>query len=199
MTRKIWLDSGDSLRLPQIHRKGKNSMAGTIGAFWGIMGVFLLIGGAVYRLIPLALAAFYSPFRWYHWLAWTASVLIMAHAEGYSGFQLHFSPRVAARALYLREHPKTLHIIFAPLFCMGYFHATRRRQAVSLSLTAGIIGLVLAIRRVPQPWRGIIDAGVVVGLAWGFVSLLWFAARAFTGRGCDHSPEVPENSPRMLP
>jgi hypothetical protein len=177
-------------------------MAGTIGAIWGITGVLLLIGSAVYRLTPLAFAAFSSPFRWYHWLAWTASVLIMAHAEGYRGFQRHFSPRVIARTLYLREHPKPLHLILAPLFCMAYFHATRRRQAVSLSLTAGIIILVLAVHRVPQPWRGIVDAGVVTGLAWGLVSLLWFAAKAFTGRPCDHSPEVPEShhpDPPVIP
>ncbi len=173
-------------------------MAGTIGAIWGMTGVILLIGSAVYRLTALALAAFSSPFRWYHWLAWTASVLIMAHAEGYRAFQQRFSPRVAARALYLRDHPKTLHIIFAPLFCMGYFHATRRRQAVSICLTAGIIVLVLAVHQVPQPWRGIIDAGVVVGLAWGLFSLLWFATRAAAGR-CDYSPEVPESSSSNSP
>lgn len=168
-------------------------MAGTFGAIWGITGVFLLLGSAVYRLTPLALAAFSTPFRWYHWLAWAASVVIMAHAERYRGFQQRFSPRVAARALYLRDHPKVLHVIFAPLFCMGYFHATRRRKTVSISLTAGIIVLVLAVHQVPQPWRGIIDAGVVVGLAWGLVSLLWFSARAVAGR-CECSPEVPESS-----
>jgi hypothetical protein len=108
-------------------------MAGTIGVVWGITGVLLLIGSAVYRLTPLALAAFSSPFRWYHWLAWSVSVLVMAHAEGCRGFQQHFSPRVIARALYLREHPKPLHIILAPLFCMAYFHATWRRQGSSFS------------------------------------------------------------------
>jgi hypothetical protein len=99
--------------------------------------------------------------------------------------------RGSDRALYLRQHPKPLHLILAPLFCMAYFHATRRRQTVSISLTAGIIVLVLAVHRLPQPWRGIVDAGVVIGLAWGVVSLLWFAARAFAGRACDCSPEVP--------
>ncbi len=173
-------------------------MAGTFGAIWGITGVFMLLGSAVYRLTPLALAAFSSPFKWYHWLAWTASVLIMAHAEGYRGFHQRFSPRVAARALYLRDHPKALHIIFAPLFCMGYFHATRRRKTVSISLTVGIIVLVLAVHQIPQPWRGIIDAGVVVGLAWGLVSLFWFAARAAAG-WCECSPEVPESSPSNSP
>ncbi len=170
-------------------------MAGLIGSIWGIAGVLLLLGSAVYRLAPLALSAFSSPFQWYHWLAWAVSIAGMAHAEGYRGFQLHFSPRVVARALYLKEHPRLLHVIFAPLFCMGYFHATRRRQTVSITLTAGIIVLVLAVRRVPQPWRGIVDAGVVTGLAWGIISLFWFCIKAFLRGSCGSSPEIPENDP----
>ncbi len=170
-------------------------MAGKLGAIWGIAGVFFLLGSAVYRLAPLALAPLAAPLRWYHWLALVASILFMAHAEGYRGFQQQFSPRVAARARYLRDHPRPLFVALAPFFCMGYFHATRRRQVVSLFLTAGIVVLVLAVRRVPQPWRGIIDAGVVTGLVWGLVSLAWFTIRAFTAETFDYSPEVPENVP----
>ncbi len=169
-------------------------MTGTIGAIWGILGVLLLLGSAVYRLAPLAAAAFSVPLTWYHWLAWVLSVLVMAHAEGYRGFQMHFSPQVAARARYLKEHPRPLHLVFAPLFCMGYFHATRRRQIVSLSLTAGIIVLIIIVHHMPQPWRGIIDAGVVTGLVWGIGSLIWFAVRAFTGHSFNYSPEVPESA-----
>ncbi len=179
--------------IASIAAKRNSRLAGTVGSLWGIAGVLLLLGSAVYRLTPLALAAFTAPFQWYHWLAWTMSIAVMAHAEGYRGFQLHFSPRVAARALYLKEHPRILHVIFAPLFCMGYFHATRRRKIISTSLTAGIMVLVLAVRRVAQPWRGIIDAGVVTGLAWGVVSLFLFSIKAFSRGTCGCSPEVPEN------
>lgn len=76
---------------------------------------------------------------------------------------------------------------------MGYFHATRRRQIISLSLTAGIIVLILAVHRLAQPWRGIVDAGVVVGLVWGVVSLFWYSIKAFATGTCDCSPEVPES------
>ncbi len=174
-------------------------MTGTIGAIWGIAGVLLLLGSAVYRLTPLTLAAFSVPFQWYHWLAWVLNILFMAHAEGYRGFQLHFSPRVAARALYLREHPKLVHVILAPLFCMGYIHATERRKTISMSLTAGIIVLILIVHRMPQPWRGIIDVGVVTGLVWGIVSIIWFAGKAIAGHGFDCSPEVPEPSELTSP
>jgi hypothetical protein len=78
---------------------------------------------------------------------------------------------------------------------MGYFHATRRRKIVSYSLTSGIVLLILAVHHLAQPWRGIIDGGVVIGLVWGIISILWFTVRAFSGNCFDYSPEVPEHSP----
>ncbi len=157
----------------------------------------LLLVSAVYRLTPLAAEAFSSDFLWYHWASLALIALVMAYAEGYVGFQQRFSPRVAARAKYLREHPRAFLVLFAPFFCMGYFHATKRRKATSLSLTAGIIVLVLLVRLLPQPWRGIIDAGVVIGLAWGVISLLVFSVLAFTSEKFDYSPETPESDRRQ--
>ena len=173
----------------QVSREGH--LIGSVGAVWGVAGVALLLGSAVYRMTPRALAAFAVPFGWHHWLALAASILFMAYAEGVRGFQQQFSPRVAARARYLREHPEGWHVIFAPLFCMGFIHATRRRKIISLSVTAGIVVLVLAVHRLPQPWRGIIDAGVVAGLGWGLVSLLWYAVAGLTRKDFPYSPEVP--------
>jgi DMSO/TMAO reductase YedYZ heme-binding membrane subunit len=114
----------------------------------------------------------------------------MAYAEGYRGFQKGFSPRVAARAKYLKDKPDLMRSLLAPFFCMGYFHASRKRKIVSISLTIAIIGLVLMVGRVPQPWRGIIDVGVVIGLAWGIISLFIFTVQAFTSKEFKYSPEV---------
>jgi hypothetical protein len=165
---------------------------GAAGAIWGLTGVFLLLGSAVYRLSPLAAAAFSHDLSWYHWISLALVVLFMAYAEGYRGFQQRFSPRVAARAKYLREHPRALHVLLAPFFCMGYFHATRRRKITSISVTMGIVLLIVLVHFSPQPWRGIIDAGVVIGLVWGLVSLILFSIRAFTSTDFGYSPEVPE-------
>lgn len=166
-------------------------MMGKFGAFWGLAGVFLLIGSAVYRLTPLAIEAFSYDWSWYHWSGFALIIFFMAYAEGYRAFQQGFSPRVAARARYLRAHPGVLHVILAPLFCMAYFHAPRRRQITSISVTAGIIILVVLVRLLQQPWRGIIDGGVVVGLAWGLVSLFIFGLQALTKERFDYAPEVP--------
>jgi len=165
---------------------------GGFGAFWGLAGVALLLGSAIYRLTPLAIDAFAYDWSWYHWLSFALMIFFMAYAEGYRAFQQGFSPRVAARARYLRDHPNVLHALLAPLFCMAYFHALKRRQIVSISVTAGIIVLVILVRLLPQPWRGIIDGSVVVGLAWGLVSLVVFSSQAFTAEHFPYSPEVPE-------
>ena len=165
---------------------------GLLGATWGLTGVFLLLGSAVYRLSFVAIAALSSDFLWYHWVSLSLSVLFMGYAEGYRAFQQGFSPRVAARAKYLKNHPNILHVLLGPLFCMAFFYAPLKRKITSVSVTAGVIILILLVRLMPQPWRGIIDLGVVVGLAWGFVSLIIFSFLAFRSDTFDYSPEVPE-------
>jgi len=61
---------------------------------------------------------------------------------------------------------------------MGYIHATNRRKILSIGLTIMIICFVIIARLLPQPWRGIVDAGVVVGLAIGVISIFYFLALA---------------------
>jgi hypothetical protein len=167
-----------------------------IGAYWGLAGVMLLLGSAVYRLAPIAAESLASKWHWYHMSAFIVVLVFMAYAEGYRAFQLAFSPRVAARARYLLTHSNLLHIVLAPLFCMAYFHAPRRRRITSLSVTAGIIMLIILVRLLPQPWRGIIDCGVLVGLVWGLVSLAIFGYQALTRQTFTYAPEVPDKTTR---
>ena len=166
-------------------------MLGTISAIWGIVGLSLILGSALVRLYPHARELAQTPFAGYHWAALIASLLFMGYAEGYKGFQCRFSPRAAARALYLKNHPTFMRALFAPFFCMSFFHATRKRRMVSYSLTAMIILLIVMVRHLAQPWRGIVDAGVLLGLAWGLISLWIFTAQAFFGQGFKTSPETP--------
>jgi len=166
---------------------------GAFGAIWGVTGVVLLLASAVYRLFGAALGALSSPWLWYHGVFFLFVIVFMAYAEGYRAFQQRFSPRVAARAKYLMSHPRIFRVLFAPIFCMGFFHATKKRKITSISVTAGIIVLVLLVRAVPQPWRGIVDLGVVVGLTWGIVSIVMFSAKAFSSDTFAYSPDVPDS------
>ena len=72
-------------------------MLKTGGALWGVVGVLMLLGSAVYRLSFPARDAFSHDFFWYHWVALALIALFMAYAEGFRAFQQGFSPRVAAR------------------------------------------------------------------------------------------------------
>ena len=82
-------------------------------------------------------------------------------------------------------------VLLAPLFCMGYYHTTRRRLISAYVLTVLIVLFILGFHQLPQPIRGLLDAGVVVGLTWGLVSVYVFSFRALTNNEYTHSPELP--------
>lgn len=70
------------------------------------------------------------------------------------------------------------HKLFAPAFCIGYFHGTRARVTTSWAVTTTIFFVVIAVRHLANPYRAIIDAGVIVGLLWGTVSVLLLYLRS---------------------
>lgn len=159
--------------------------------FWGLGGILLLLGSAIYRLTPKALAAFETPLTPSSWLFLAFCVLFMGFYEGYKGFQQRFSPRSAARILFLSQKPSWIRLLFAPFFIMGYFHAVKKTQLTAIFLTIGMIILVILVRFCPQPWRGFIDCGVVLGLFWGMLSLLYYTLKGFSQKQYPHDPCVP--------
>ena len=145
-----------------------------LGYIWGVGGVLILLLFAIYRLAPMALALEGASMKITHWACLAFSISYMAYAEGIKGFHQGFAPRLVKRALYLKQNPNISHVIFAPFFCMGYFYATKKRQITSLGLTGLIVCFVILVRLISQPWRGILDAGVVTGLTIGCGSILYF-------------------------
>ena len=169
-----------------------NSFFGAFGAAWGLFGVTALLVYAVYRLGNMTIAGFAHDLDWRHWILLVVNGLFMALAEGYRGFQKNYAPRVVARARHLLDNPVPLHVMVAPLFVMGFFFTTRRRLVSTWLLTVMIVTLIILFQYLNQPWRGMLDFGVVVGLSWGITSIVCFSARALTGASFDHSPELPE-------
>ena len=163
---------------------------GRIGAVWGIAGVVLLLGSAVARLTPFAVDAVRAGLTPQQWMAWVASIAFFAYTNGYRVFQRQWSPRIVARAQALAADPTPFRVALAPLFCMAYFGATPKRRAIAWGVTLGVAVLVVLVRHLAQPWRGIIDAGVVVGLGWAVVAIVWFAVRALQGHTPPASPEL---------
>ena len=163
---------------------------GRLGAAWGAAGVLALLVFAVVRLAPKVREAYVLGLDRTHWIALIGFAAFMAYSEGYRGFQLRFSPRTAARVRYLRDRPSLLRSALGPLFAMGFFHANPRTLIVAYALTAMVVTLVVAIQWLAQPWRGIIDAGVVLGLSWGIVSLVASLSAALRQAEYAVSPEI---------
>lgn len=180
-------DSADSAALTP-------SWLGAVAAGWGITGVLLLLSHAVYRLAPRAVEAATSGLSALDWAIYVGIVVFFAYTEGYKSFHKAFSPRVVARAVYLARHPVWWHAVLAPAYVMGFFFATRKRKIVTWVLTVGIIGLIVLVRRLPMPWRGYVDGGVIVALTWGAVAIVVFAIRALQGVVPTTDPDVPAGS-----
>lgn len=147
--------------------------------FWAYLGVFALLGQAIYRLTPLALEPLGPPdqLRGLAWLYWGWAIASV-YLEGYRGFHLRFVPRVARRVELLVAKPTLLRSIFAPAFVMGYFDAPLADKRAAWGVTLAVFFAVIVVRTFSQPWRGIIDAGVVSGLGAGMLSLAWAALRS---------------------
>ena len=165
-------------------------------SLWAILGVCGILLQAIIKLSPIALQPIIqqdlSGIQWLFFGLWS---VFMIYTEGYRGFQKAFSPRVVQRAWTLHSKSPILHILLAPLYSMGYFYATRKRKIVSWCLTTGIVGVVLVVKLLPYPYRNIIDAGVVLGLSYGLLTLLLLSIKALLGTLHKVNPDLPTESP----
>lgn len=162
--------------------------------FWGVGGVIAFLMYAVARLIPFFLKSVAIASEPLHFAAYAVCIVLLAWYEGYKAFHLAFSPRVVARAAYVAARPTLVMVLLAPLMTMGLFHATRRRVIASWGVVIGVTILVLLVRLLEQPWRGAVDAGVIVGLSWGSWSMFAYTVALLRGRALPVGPDVPARS-----
>ncbi len=179
------------MKFIELTKKCRNA-GGILGTIWGIVGLSILLGTALFRIYPHVRMLSGLSFEWFHWVALISSVGFVGFFKGLRAFHQKFSPRCVARALYLKNNPTFWRGLLAPFFCIGYFHAPRKRVVSAFLLTLLMVLLVEAIGKLGQPWRGIIDAGVLFGLGWGLISIWICAIQAFSGKDFRVSPEVPE-------
>lgn len=164
---------------------------GLAAVAWAIVGWSAVLIYAIVRLGAITFEGLSAGLTPLQQLLLGANAIFMAYAEGYRGFQRRFSPRAAARVLYLRRHADLRLLLLAPCFCVGYFAATPRILRLTWIGTVLIVGLILIVHQLAQPWRGIVDAGVVVGLTWGLWSFWQLCWRALRTGEFPVSPEVP--------
>ena len=165
----------------------KNILAG-----WGVIQVLSILANAIKRVVPVAIQPFIQkdlePVQAVVCFVWCA---YMIYTEGYKTFQLKFSPLVVKRAFGLSENLSVLNCLLAGPYCMGLFGATRKRMIVSWSVTLGVFAIVKIVKKLPYPWRAIVDAGVVLGLSYGVVVMCLQTVRAMFG----YIPDVDECLP----
>ena len=153
-------------------------------AIWGLLGVMSLLGQAIYKLTPMAIEPLGPDMSWWVAVCYVLCVVFMLYSEGYKGFHLNFAPRVVGRAAWLTDPGNTprLHwLIFAPFFLMGLIGSNRRRTIIQWVLVSAIIVAVMVVRQLSQPWRGVVDAGVVAGLGLGCMSIFFYLVRSLSG------------------
>ncbi len=141
------------------------------GLVWGLAGLAMLLLGAIWRLSIRVVEDVGGGLTGFQAVSLVVIVFFMGYSEGYRGFQKSFSPRAAVRALHLRDQAQPLEAIMAPFFLLNYMNASKRQKIAAYALTVLIVACIAVFSYLPPPWRGILDAGVVVGLAWGTVSL----------------------------
>ncbi|MCY4641711.1 MAG: hypothetical protein OXC41_03300 [Gammaproteobacteria bacterium] len=166
------------------------TICGVIAAGWSLAGLLLLLGFAIWRLSLYTIESLHMPMNWMHWTVFIGFTVFMAHSEGYKGFQKKFSPRFAARTKYLLANSTVTQCIFAPLFSMGFFHAPKKRIVASICLTIMIVVFIFLFQYIPQPWKGLLDAGVVIGLIWGMISTILFCTKAFSNAEYNWDAEI---------
>jgi hypothetical protein len=159
---------------------------------WGVLQVVSIIGNAIKRVLPIAMQPFQQddlkPLEWAMYVAWS---FYMIYMEGYKAFQCKFSPLVVKRAFKLVDRASPLNVVLAGPYSMGMLDASKKRMMVSWGVTVGVFGIVQVVKKLPYPYRSIVDAGVVAGLSYGTAATLWFAGKALCGFSVDCDPEFP--------
>jgi len=163
---------------------------------WGVSGVVYILAKAIRRLVPIALEPFKAgavPLSTFQLSAYIGTVLMFAYAEGYKGFQCKFSPLVVSRSFTIFNGSGTPihHVLLAPAYSMGLFHATKKRTIVSWSVTIGVAAIVATVKRLSYPWRNVLNAGAAVGLTWGAISILVHYVQALRTGTMPADPALP--------
>jgi len=165
---------------------------GHISRLWGLAGVEVFLMSGVIRVMPSWSEISLSPHRLLAGVALALLLPLMMYFEGYRGFYKGFAPRVVSRSKALSVEPQILHSLLAPLFCMGFVGSTTRRKVSLWIITITIVGLVIWIKALPQPWRWVIDVSVGVALFGGVLSIIWLAYSDWDSEGYLCDPELPQ-------
>lgn len=154
--------------------------------WWGAGGVVLSLLDAIVRLSRVAHDGLSHGMLARPQLAFTIVwTVVIVYGEGYRAFGSVLAPRMAARLLHLSREGTLRQKLLAPMHALSLFDTPPRRLLSAWLLVVGIVTIVLIVRKLPQPWRGSVDLGVVLALSWGAIAIVRecvLAWRAGAGR-----------------
>lgn len=175
-------DSLDAVVQSNADNHRASSVVAKLLGTWGFLQVAFTLGNAIYRLFPVAVEPLVrndlTPSQWGMLTIW---VIFMLYVDSYKAFHLKVSPLVIKRAFLIAERSSIMKIILAGPYSMGMFGATKKRMIISWLTTLAVFVMVVLVKRLPYPYRSIVDAGVVVGLSGGLASMFGYFVRALFG------------------
>lgn len=146
----------------------------TVASF-GLAVHAILLAEASYRLAERALHTVHQGLSASECGLLLLSITAFGYGEGYRALHRRFFPHVLARASELaRQEGRGLSgLLLAPLHVVSLVQAERRALLRAWTGVALIVSAVFIVRALPEPYRGIVDAGVAVALAIGLGSLIF--------------------------
>ena len=162
-------------------------------AIFGVAGVLVFLGSAVVRLTPAALSPTQCHESEDRGIVLSEPAFMVAVV--FFGYAEHYKAACVQRALTLSQpNCALIHRALAPMYVMGLVHASRGRLLTAYAVIVSVSVLaVLFVDHVPYPQRGMIDAGVAIGLGWAAAAIFALYVRALAGFGApDVDPGLPE-------
>jgi len=154
------------------------SVRGRGAAAWALFGVSALFASAVFRLGGRGLHAIGDGLGPLHWVVLVLLTGVFVYGEGVMALQRRWVPKLIDRARAIRSEGVVLQLL-GPLYGLSLVGAPRKRALRAWLGTMAIVSAILIVRTFPDPWRGIVDFAVASALAWGLVSILRSASKAF--------------------
>ncbi len=139
---------------------------------WTLIGVAGLFASAIYRLGTRGVAAIQAGLGWGEWSVLVLLTVAFVYGEGFRALDRRWVPGLVERAVLLRDDPRLFVRLLAPLYGLSLVGVGRDALIRGWLLTTAILGVVLIVGTLPDPWRGIVDFAVAAALSWGLVAIL---------------------------
>ncbi|MBW3534127.1 MAG: hypothetical protein KY453_02745 [Gemmatimonadetes bacterium] len=157
---------------------GPEGWGGRLATVWALAGSTVIFVHAVVRLGAHGLESVRGGLGPGESASLVVLTAAFVYGEGVLALERRFVPHLVERARGLAQEASVTLRILAPLYAFSLVGAPRRTLARAWAGVAAIAVAVVAVRALPDPWRGIVDLAVAAALAWAVVALVRQSAGA---------------------